>query len=71
MTKKMGGAMNVTSKDGKVRVELENIGEGICGDYQGPENDVPLMRMSVYHRVDGVYEECDDASYCPDTSRCI
>lgn len=47
-------------KDG-VEVEIDNIGEGLCGDYDpnDPE-DINLLRFWV--SVDGEY--LDDASYC-------
>jgi hypothetical protein len=51
---------------GKVKVEIEWIGEGWDGDYD-PDNpdDVPFLRFSVYKREDdGHWESIDDSSYC-------
>jgi len=57
---------------GRIKVELENIGEGRSGDYQPSDpEDVPLMRFSVCRKVAGndrflgqEWEQLDDASYC-------
>ena len=48
-----------------IRVEWEDIGEGICGDYN-PEDpdDHPLLRFSVSILLDGQWEAVEDASYC-------
>lgn len=48
-----------------IRVEWEDIGEGICGDYN-PEDpdDIPLLRFSVSILLDGQWETVEDASYC-------
>jgi hypothetical protein len=36
----------------QVKIELEWIGEGLDGDYNpGNPNDVPLLRFSVYKKV--------------------
>ena len=51
---------------GKVKVEIEWLGEGWDGDYD-PDNpdDVPFLRFSVYELADdGVWESIDDSSYC-------
>lgn len=55
-----------TSDDGSVRVTLENIGEGLSGDYDPSDpSDINLLRFSVSRRdTTGSYEEIDDASYC-------
>ena len=47
-----------------IRVEWEDIGEGICGDYN-PEDpdDIPLLRFSVSILLDGQWEAVEDASY--------
>lgn len=46
---------------GNVSVELEWIGEGLCGDYdEEDEDDVPLMRFTYYHNG----EQVEDGSYC-------
>lgn len=48
-----------------VRVELDDIGEGICGDYDPTDpTDISLLRFSVYHRENDEWVELDDASYC-------
>lgn len=48
-----------------IRVEWEDIGEGICGDYN-PEDpdDIPFLRFSVSILLDGQWEAVEDASYC-------
>ena len=44
-----------------VSVELEDIGEGLSGDYDpNDKDDIPLLRFTVLK--DG--EPVDDASYC-------
>lgn len=45
------------SKDGLVMVELENLGEGLCEDYDpnDPE-DMPLLRFTIYRM-------CNDPAY--------
>lgn len=49
----------------QVKVELEWIGEGLDGDYNdGNWNDVPLLRFTVYKKVNDHWETIDDASYC-------
>lgn len=56
----------VVIKDDTIVAVLEDIGEGISGDYNPEdEDDVQLLRFSVYIKnEDGVYEQMDDASYC-------
>ena len=59
---------NITTlTKGRVRIDLEHIGEGWNGDYQPDNaNDAPLLRFYVY--LDD--EAIEDASYCtqlPDT----
>lgn len=50
---------------GNVQVVLEFIGEGWHGDYNADDPlDDELARLSVYRRVAGEWQECDDASYC-------
>lgn len=52
-----------------VRVELEWIGEGWSGDYDDRDpDDEPLLRFTVSHRVNGEWEQVDDASYCTQLS---
>lgn len=52
-----------------VRVELEWIGEGWSGEYDDRDpDDEPLLRFTVSHRVDGEWEQVDDASYCTQLS---
>ena len=42
---------SLISKDGRVKVVLEYIGEGNSGDYQPDDpDDKPLLRFSVYRR---------------------
>lgn len=49
----------------QVKTEIEWIGEGLDGDYNpGDPNDVPLLRFSVYKKINGQWEAMDDASYC-------
>ena len=50
---------------GKVKVELEYIGEGWNGDYSDEDpNDEPLLRFTVYQNIEGKWEQVDNASYC-------
>jgi len=48
-----------------VTVELDDIGEGLSGDYD-PEDkdDVPLLRFTVSKLTTFGNEPVDDASYC-------
>lgn len=53
------------SADGKVKVVLEDIGEGKDGDYDPSDpDDKPLLRFTVYRRGEREWEELDDSSYC-------
>lgn len=48
-------------------VELENIGEGNCGEYNpADKHDEPLMRFTFYSRTDArrKWAEKEDGSYC-------
>lgn len=49
-----------------VKVELEDIGEGISGDYNPDDpNDTPLLRFYVLRKdEDGEWQEYPDGSYC-------
>ena len=48
-----------------IKVVLENIGEGLCGDYNPDDpDDINLLRFTVYKESDGIFEQVDDASYC-------
>lgn len=55
----------LSASDGNVLVEWENLGEGICGDYN-PEDpdDVNYLRFYVSVKYDGEWVDIDDASYC-------
>lgn len=45
--------LEILSEDGLVMVELDNIGEGVDGDYDPTdEEDVPLMRFTLYRLCD-------------------
>lgn len=49
----------------KVKVEWENIGEGLYGDYNPLDpDDVPLYRFYVQRLEDGEWVDVEDASYC-------
>lgn len=37
---------------GDVRVTFEYIGEGTIGDYTGDEDDIPLMRFTIFQKID-------------------
>lgn len=48
-----------------VRVELVDIGEGRCEDYNPDDpNDYPHLRFYVQKLVGSDFEDVDDASYC-------
>ena len=56
----------VSVSDDIIRIELVNIGEGVCGDYD-PEDpdDINLLRFDAsIKNNDGEWEEIEDASYC-------
>ncbi len=56
--------MPISESDG-VRVEIEDIGEGISGDYdENDPEDIPLVRFYISCLVNGEWEELEDASYC-------
>ena len=47
------------------RVTWEWIGEGWSGDYNEDDiNDLPLLRFSCDRKIDGQWEQMEDASYC-------
>ncbi len=55
----------VVIKDDTIKAVLEDIGEGVCGDYDPEDaNDIQLLRFSAYINNDGIFEQMDDASYC-------
>ena len=51
---------------GSVKVELVELGEGFCGDYDPTDpDDMELLRFDVSRRGEsGEWEEVPDASYC-------
>ena len=58
----------IAAYDLDVKVVIEDIGEGLRGDYD-PENpnDIPLLRFTVYLRNEkdqDAWDQVDDASYC-------
>ena len=69
------------SKDGMVKVEWTDLGEGTCGEYRPDDpNDVALLRYDAWVRVTGTqmdeirglennYED-DEWGYKPDGSYC-
>lgn len=57
--------LHLEYEEGGVRVCWEDIGEGICGDYDPDDpDDIPLLRFYVDIFRDGQWEEVEDASYC-------
>src|ERR1035438_10070773 len=54
---------------GDLRLDWDELGEGISGDYD-PDNpaDVELLRFTLYHIEDNEWAEIDDASYCTNVS---
>lgn len=51
--------------EGKVKIELECIGEGYDGDYDATNpDDIELMRFTVLFRDGEEWCEVRDASYC-------
>jgi hypothetical protein len=60
-----GGNWSVVSDNWKV--ELVDIGEGLCGDYnENDPEDVPLLRFDMYSRKNpkSRWQEPNDSSYC-------
>ena len=63
----------ISAENDRIRVDIVNIGEGVCGDYD-PENpdDENLLRFDVYCKdpkdpADD-WREVSDASYCTNLS---
>ena len=54
----------MAQESGRLRVEWENLNEGLCGDYTGKPDDINFLRFTVYVRSGDSYEQVDDASYC-------
>lgn len=53
---------------GRVRVDWENLDEGLNGDYNPNDpNDVNLLRFTAYLATENGWEQIDDASYCTNT----
>lgn len=53
------------SKNKTIRVTWVDLGEGLCGDYTGEQDDVPLLRFDTDRlNENGEYESVDDGSYC-------
>ena len=51
--------------ESKLKVVWEDIGEGVCGDYNpADKDDVALLRFSCDRKVGRRWEGIDDASYC-------
>lgn len=65
ITKNIDKETVIRAENDKIRVELVNIGEGTCGDYNpnDPE-DINLLRFDVYSKPSADWEAVDDASYC-------
>lgn len=60
-----GGGVGYVGSGWQVKVELEWIGEGLDGDYNSKNPyDTPLLRFTVYKKVNDQWEAIDDASYC-------
>ncbi len=59
---------NTSVVSGNWKVELVDIGEGLCGDYDPERNpdDIPLFRFDMYSRENSKspWEEPNDSSYC-------
>jgi hypothetical protein len=57
--------MSDTLIQGNIKIEWDELGEGLCGDYDPDDpNDIELLRFTVYEMIDGEWEFVDDASYC-------
>ena len=65
MNSLMDGGIGFVGSGWQVKVELEWIGEGLDGDYNHEDtSDVPLLRFTVYKKINDQWEAIDDASYC-------
>ena len=54
----------VTSEDNRVRVELDDIGEGLSGDYNpGDPNDVSLARFTILRYAKDSHESAEDEGW--------
>lgn len=54
-----------TLEDGDTRVEITHTDEGFSGDYNPDDSeDMRLLRFYVQRKVEGLWEDMDDASYC-------
>lgn len=53
-------------QQGEVIVELEHIGEGICGEYNPDDpEDMPLLRFTVFKlEEDGSKTQIENGSFC-------
>ena len=59
------GWEDLTLIEGDTRVELTHADEGWSGDYNADNpDDAPLVRFYVARKVDGEWQDVDDASYC-------
>jgi hypothetical protein len=48
-----------------VKVEWDELGEGISGDYNpNDKEDIELLRFTVSKWIDDHWEQLDDCSYC-------
>lgn len=48
-----------------IKIEWVDLEEGVDGDYDGDDpEDEKLLRFDVSVRINGEWEEKDDASYC-------
>jgi hypothetical protein len=53
------------SSSGQWRLEWVDLGEGLQGDYDPDDpEDVALLRADLYERIDGIWTEVPDGSYC-------
>jgi len=56
---------DIELSSGGKKVVWEWIGEGWNGDFNPEDSDdVPLLRFSCYHFLNGDWQQMDDASYC-------
>jgi hypothetical protein len=46
-------------------IEFADLGEGMAGDYDPTDkHDVRLLRIDLWEKIDGAWQELDDGSYC-------